>query len=165
MRVAGFTAAEARRRREKNWSLGAEEIKHKNMTFTESVKKCFRDTFSFSGRAGREEFWWFYLFGVIASLCISAVVNGGELICLKTMDDVMPVEMVLLVGSIFLFGLNLCIAIPQISVTVRRLHDTSHSGWWFWIMLIPIVGWIWFLVLMIKESDGPNEYGNGPDGY
>jgi len=28
-------------------------------------------------------------------------------------------------------------AIPTLSVTVRRLHDVGKSGWWCWLWLIP----------------------------
>jgi hypothetical protein len=46
---------------------------------------------------------------------------------------------------------------------VRRLHDTGKSGWWIFIMLVPLVGGIWFIVLMCGEGQyGPNRYGVDP---
>lgn len=32
------------------------------MNFTEAVKACFQKYATFSGRAARPEFWWFFLF-------------------------------------------------------------------------------------------------------
>ncbi len=37
------------------------------MTFVESIKTCFSKYATFSGRATRSEFWWFWVFTLIAS--------------------------------------------------------------------------------------------------
>ncbi|GHT10234.1 hypothetical protein FACS189426_10110 [Bacteroidia bacterium] len=42
---------------------------------------------------------------------------------------------------------------PALAVTVRRLRDAGKSGWMILINLIPIVGQIWLLILLIKESE------------
>ena len=53
--------------------------------------------------------------------------------------------------------------IPYIAVSVRRLHDVGKSGWMFFILLIPIIGAIWFLVLLVTDSNpGENPYGTNP---
>ena len=52
---------------------------------------------------------------------------------------------------------------PQLSVTVRRLHDIGKSGWYYLFVLIPIVGWIILLVYFCTDSDAlANEYGENP---
>ncbi|HBF63906.1 MAG TPA: DUF805 domain-containing protein, partial [Gammaproteobacteria bacterium] len=45
-------------------------------------------------------------------------------------------------------------AIPTLSVTVRRLHDVGKSGWWccLWIFPVPLVGWIWLLPWLARPS-------------
>ncbi len=54
----------------------------------------------------------------------------------------------------------------NLSVTVRRLHDTDRSGWWWWIQLIPCVGFIVILVFMLLDSTpGDNRFGPNPRGY
>lgn len=56
------------------------------------------------------------------------------------------------------------VALPSLAVTVRRLHDTSHSGWWVLIDLVPLVGALVLLVFVVTESDdGENEYGPSPE--
>lgn len=51
---------------------------------------------------------------------------------------------------------SLLILVPSITVAVRRLHDTGHSGWW---LLIPILS----ILLLLKEGDqGRNSYGEDP---
>jgi uncharacterized membrane protein YhaH (DUF805 family) len=48
-------------------------------------------------------------------------------------------------------------------VSIRRLHDTGHSGWWVLIGLIPLIGFIVLLVFYLREGDaGENEYGPPP---
>jgi uncharacterized membrane protein YhaH (DUF805 family) len=64
-----------------------------------------------------------------------------------------------LLGGIY----TLAILIPSIAVTVRRLHDTGRSGWWWLIGLIPLIGWIVLFVFMVLDSDPEtNEYGPSP---
>jgi uncharacterized membrane protein YhaH (DUF805 family) len=58
---------------------------------------------------------------------------------------------------------GLVVLLPSLAVSVRRLHDTGKSGWMILINLIPLIGIIWILILMIKDSDpGDNEYGPNP---
>jgi len=46
---------------------------------------------------------------------------------------------------------------------VRRLHDTDRTGWWYWIILIPVVGIILMLVwLASRGTRGDNRYGSDP---
>jgi uncharacterized membrane protein YhaH (DUF805 family) len=55
--------------------------------------------------------------------------------------------------------------IPGIAVAVRRLHDVGKSGWWYFIVLIPIIGAIWLLILFFTEGEkGKNQYGADPKG-
>ena len=100
-----------------------------------AVKACFNKYATFSGRANRSEFWFFYLFMLIA----------------------MFVPFIGWVAQLAFF-------IPYISVTVRRLHDVGKSGWWIFISLIPLAGWIWGILLLCQASDeGENEYGANPN--
>lgn len=53
----------------------------------------------------------------------------------------------------------LLLLLPMIAVTVRRLHDTNHSGWWCFIIFVPLIGPLWLLLLMLTDSDEENRYG------
>lgn len=64
-----------------------------------------------------------------------------------------------LLGGIYVLG----VLIPSLAVTVRRLHDTEHSGWWLLIGLVPLIGGIVLLVFMVQDSKpGQNPYGANP---
>ncbi|MGZ4429554.1 MAG: DUF805 domain-containing protein, partial [Nocardioidaceae bacterium] len=43
------------------------------MTFTQAVRSVLSKYATFSGRATRSEYWWFYLFSVLVSLATSVV--------------------------------------------------------------------------------------------
>lgn len=64
--------------------------------------------------------------------------------------------------DIIIFLWAFIVLIPTLAVTSRRMHDISKSGWnQLWILTI--VGIIWVIWIMIKNSDPhPNKYGNIP---
>ena len=104
----------------------------------------------FDGRARRKEYWMFTLFHVLIILALSVVSGVTEGITTTVVTVV-----------IVLYAL--ATIIPTIAVSVRRLHDTGRSGWWYLISLVPVIGGIVFLIFMILDSDpGDNEYGPNP---
>jgi uncharacterized membrane protein YhaH (DUF805 family) len=102
---------------------------------------------NFDGRARRAEFWWYFL----ANLIISIVLN--------IIDAVLDLR---LGGGFGVLGViySLAVLIPGLAVGVRRLHDTSKSGWWLLIALIPVVGIIVLIVFWATDSvPGANDFG------
>lgn len=101
----------------------------------------------FEGRASRTEYWMYFLFSVIVS------------IILGVLDSILGIRSSYglgLLGSLY----SLAVLLPGLGVTIRRLHDTGRSGWWFLIVLVPFVGWIVLLAFMIRDSQpGDNQYG------
>ena len=123
---------------------------HKALTFTEAVSKCFKNCFNFKGRASRSEYWWFFLFIVM--------VNAVFEILTRIMYPSGLEYNILLVAILIIICLFLAIA--QIAVAARRLHDIGKSGWFQLLELIPVVGAIILIVLFCQRSDlGANKYG------
>ena len=120
------------------------------MSFVEAVQSCFKQYVGFSGRARRSEYWWFALFGLIVGIAANLIDA-----MLGTVSDDTNVGVV---GTI----VSLALLLPSLAVAIRRLHDTSRSGWWILIGLIPIVGWIVLLVFYVQDSHGENAYGPSP---
>jgi len=57
----------------------------------------------------------------------------------------------------------LAVLIPGLAVAIRRLHDTNRSGWWFLIVLVPLIGAIVLLVFLLQDSQpSENQYGPNP---
>lgn len=106
---------------------------------------------TFSGRAQRMEYWMFCLLCIILSIAVGFADGMFN-------PQAPPTE----ISTLSLFT-NLLLIIPSIAVSVRRLHDTNRSGWWWFIALIPILGTIWLLVLMVLPGTrGSNDYGDDP---
>ena len=113
--------------------------------------KALRQYADFSGRARRTEYWMFILFNMIFGLAA---------IVLDNMFGLAAVEM----GYGPLYSLYiLAMFVPGLAVAVRRLHDTGRSGWMIFISLIPIIGFIWLLILLVTDSEaGENRFGVNP---
>jgi uncharacterized membrane protein YhaH (DUF805 family) len=105
----------------------------------------------FSGRARRKEYWMFTLFYTIF------------LIVAMVLDNVLGTTVAGLGYGLFYCVFVLAMVLPGLGVGVRRLHDVGKSGWFLFIVLIPIVGAIWLLVLACSDGiAGPNKYGANP---
>lgn len=138
------------------------------MGFMEAVKVCFSKYVTFSGRARRSEYWWFYLFNTIVGIVLAFISEG--------------------LGNLY----NVAVFLPWIAVTARRLHDVDRSGWWMLIPLVPalllipatigvafgegsgaiaiyvlgaltIIGLIVvFVFTVMRGTTGPNRFGEDP---
>ena len=130
------------------------------MGFVDSIKSVYSNYVVWKGRASRSEYWWFQLYYLIAIIVTMLIDSSYDA----------PV-----LNSIF----SLVTFLPALSVTVRRLHDVGHSGWWYWITLVPIViygyegrhhkvfipifGFMYAIKLLFTASEeGDNNYGASP---
>jgi uncharacterized membrane protein YhaH (DUF805 family) len=108
--------------------------------------KVIKQYANFSGRARRTEYWMFTL--------INTLISIGLMIITQFVDQRLSVLNVIY---------SLALLIPALAVIVRRLHDVNKSGWMYLLMLLPIIGWIWILVLLFTEGTrGENKYGVDP---
>ena len=98
----------------------------------------------FSGRATRAEYWYFVLFNILIAIVLGVI---AEMIKLPIISIIYA----------------LAIIVPSLAVLVRRLHDIGKSGWWFFIELVPVIGFIWLIVLLATGGNsGANKYGADP---
>ena len=96
------------------------------MNFPQSVSTCFKKYLDFKGRASRSEFWYFFLFYILACFLGGFVI--GFLVSPSS-------EFFYVLVIIFFVGLF----IPTLSVTVRRFHDFGVSGWMYCAFIVPFV--------------------------
>ena len=104
----------------------------------------------FNGRASRKEFWAVMLFSVLISFALQLLYTLGFAI-----SDNLGL---LLALPFVIFALGM--VIPQLAVSVRRLHDTDKSDWWLVLGFIPIFGTIALIVLFsLASSESDNRFG------
>lgn len=129
-------------------SNGGENVVVINRSPIEYYIQAFQKYGQFSGRSTRSEYWWFYLVTVAVTILASIL------------DMALSIPFVSLSTIYFLVSF-----IPNLSIQIRRLHDVDKSGWYMLLNFVIIIGWIWLLVLNIKDSTtGDNKYGPNPKG-
>lgn len=113
--------------------------------------KALKQYFDFSSRACRKEYWMYVLFNVIFAI-VAVIIDNVAGLAVKGL------------GYGPIYGIYmLAVLIPGWSISFRRLHDVGKSGWMFLIFLIPLIGAIWFLILLVKAGEAEdNKYGINP---
>ena len=89
---------------------------------------AFRHYADFEVRASRKAFWYFALWDIIIGFVL------------------------LLIHRDLVNLYSLVVLIPGFAITVRRLHDIGKSGWWILLGFIPVIGWIWLIILLAQEG-------------
>jgi uncharacterized membrane protein YhaH (DUF805 family) len=82
---------------------------------------------TFSGRACRSEYWYWVLFVLLVDIAAGII------------DAALWTYAITSLADLVLFR-------PGLALAIRRLHDLARSDWWFLLVLIPIVGFIIFLI-------------------
>ena len=116
------------------------------MNFGQAISSGFSNYVQFSGRAIRSEYWYWVLFTVIGSI-VAGIIDA--VLGITVIDP--------------LFGL--ATILPSIAVAIRRLHDLDRTGWWIFIGLIPLIGWIILIIWYCSRGTvGSNRFGPDPLG-
>jgi uncharacterized membrane protein YhaH (DUF805 family) len=119
--------------------------------------------FGFHGRANRAKFWLVALGIFVIEVIIFAALGG------TTAMSTDPQQAMANLGpgvGIVLFVFGIVALWISIAVAVKRYHDRNKSGWWVFIVFVPIIGGIWYLVEcgFLRGTPGPNDYGPDPLG-
>jgi len=124
------------------------------------MKKYYLDILTnkyadFKGRARRKEYWMWTLYYTVI------------LLFAMVLDNALGLNFELLGQNLGYGWLYVTIGIthliPGLGIVVRRLHDVGKSGWFYLIILIPLIGFIWILVLFCTEGDKEdNKWGSNP---
>jgi uncharacterized membrane protein YhaH (DUF805 family) len=104
----------------------------------------------FRGRSRRAEYWYFVL---VQTIIILACVAADNLLGLNFEEaNNGPITAI--------YGL--LTFLPQLAVSIRRLHDTGRSGWWI-LIGFTIIGAIPLIIWYATDSEaGNNKFGANP---
>ena len=118
------------------------------MNFTQAIASGFSGYVSWKGRACRSEYWYWYLFYLIAYIAplILIPLSGGA------GDQAGNLSLIVMLGLL----------LPTISVTIRRLHDIDKVGQWFLINFVPFGSIVILVWACQKGSEVANRFGPNP---
>ena len=130
-----------------------------HMSFVQILRTCLVEKyFMLEGRASRREYWLFCYF-VFLVLTGSFVVSMMAIMTIFT-NMHYDTDLFFTVGCLEAV-LCLLFLLPVLSATVRRLHDTGHSGRYVWLALVPVVGLVMLLACLAADSEQRrNRYGS-----
>lgn len=143
------------------------------MGLGKAIIHCYGNMLNFSGRARRAEFWWFMLWTTMVGAAMGGAIGYYMFSNPEFLNQLQSARRIgasdpefftqLQYYAGYYFAANLVFFwLPGLAVTIRRLHDTDRSGAWYFIQLVPFIGFIWFLVLMcLPGTHGNNRF--GPD--
>ena len=119
--------------------------------------------FGFQGRVNRARFWYVHLTILLAEAAFLAAIlipallaNDPEMLA----NSAVTINLVGALIFIPLFWISM-------AVMVKRCHDRDRTGWFIFIMLVPLIGPIWLLIELgfLRGTHGPNRYGPDPLGF
>ena len=136
-------------------------------TIGQAVRRFWKKYATFTGRASRAEFWWWYLVSTLVSFVLSAINRlfaGPQPVAPTTQEQLdgyfSQVMAWSLRGSVLSLIWGLATLVGMLALSTRRLHDTNRSGWWYLIIFVPIVG---IIVLIVFWASAPKPEGQRYD--
>ena len=118
--------------------------------------------FSFQGRINRAKFWLVHLGIFVVEAIVLSLMGGTAAIISGDYEQVIIVSggatgVVWTIVGVLAFWISL-------AAGVKRWHDRNKTGWWMLIILLPVIGGLWYLIEcgFLKGTTGPNIYGPDP---
>ena len=96
-------------------------------------KAFWQNYANFSDRTTRRGYWMAYLFLIISSVVIG-LISGA-------IGTMVPVVI-----------FSLAIIVPSLAMSIRRLRDAGKNWPWIFISFVPLIGGIWYIVLLCTPS-------------
>jgi uncharacterized membrane protein YhaH (DUF805 family) len=123
--------------------------------------------FSFNGRLRRRDFWLIVLGLCVISWVLNSIIGAMFTPAVIAAGDNRAMQWAA-IGSMStgMWIVALIMLWPSLAVGVKRCHDRNKSGWWMLLALIPVIGFLWWLIDLgiLDGTLGPNRYGPSPKG-
>jgi len=147
-------------------------VQPRSVGFGEAVSRAFKNWKDYSSRSTLSEFWWFFLFEFLVGIVLyiiafvfiigaaatsTSVTSDGQLNTTSTGLSAVAILVMLL-----LFAVGIVLFLVYLPLTVRRLHDSDKSGWFYLLVFIPFGSIIVLVLCAMAGTPGPNKYGPVP---
>ncbi|WP_425078946.1 DUF805 domain-containing protein [Ruegeria denitrificans] len=109
------------------------------MTFSDAIRTCFAKFFTFSGRASRPEYWFFFLFILIWSI-IAGIIDVQFFTQVAVTETETSKSIAATSNQPVQRIVSLIVFFPHLAVAFRRMHDTGRSGIYALLPILLILG-------------------------
>ena len=127
--------------------------------FIDTMKTVLVDRWKdWSGRSNRPEYWFFSLYATIIMFILMGVDKLIGFQFFNWLDPFSETNNSGILTALFLLG-----TLPaSLALTVRRIHDRGHSGWWLLGLFIPVLNFVvlYWLVRAAKDTPEAKKYKN-----
>lgn len=121
------------------------------MNLSKGFKLFWTRAFDYKGYSSRSEFWWGVLGNTLIMLTLIALLIVS-LTCFTPQINTFSVVMIVLFVLFCVVEL-----LPSITLIIRRMHDIGRSGFFIFVLFIPVIGYIWYIYLVTRRGV-PNKY-------
>ena len=120
---------------------------------------AWKRPFDYKGVATRKNYWFYFLSSILVSSLLEILkgifVNLSILSSPGFDEFSLASQFFLVIFQTFklidiLYSLGTLVISP--SIIVRRLRDAGEPWQWIFLLLVPIIGWIWLIVLFCKPT-------------
>ena len=116
------------------------------MKLINGFKLFWTRAFDYKGYSSRSEFWWGVLGNAIIMLILLTLLIVG-LTCISPQMNTFSKIMIILFALFCIVEL-----LPSITLIIRRMHDIGRSGFFIFVLFIPVIGYIWYIYLVTRRG-------------
>jgi uncharacterized membrane protein YhaH (DUF805 family) len=122
------------------------------MSFATAIRTCFSKYVTFSGRASRPEYWYFFLFALIAGL-FANIIDAMFFSTIHTVETETMTSTVAVSDAPVAGLVGLALFLPHLAAAWRRMHDTGRSGLYALFPMVMTAAAFGVLVFGLRLSD------------
>lgn len=118
-----------------------------------AYKEFWTKMFVWNGTATRTQYWVpiiinYFIGGILIS--IVEKIQGHSIEDIYNFTDLTTNTVAKLIAIL--------VWVATLTIKARRLHDTNRSAGWIFIQIVPLIGSIWFFILMILPTTSESRW-------
>jgi len=122
------------------------------MGFSQAIRTCFAKYVTFSGRASRPEYWYFFLFIMIVNIA-AGIIDWQFFTSVVSIETETSTSITATSNQPVTSLVGLAVFLPHLTVAWRRMHDSGRNGLYALLPILLIAGAFGVLVFGIGLAD------------